>query len=106
MEGACPVVDFIEDCSEKHQAKIFRFFSLLEETGPVLPRPYADILCCGIHELRVKLSGNHGRFLYFFHENEKIVMFNAFYKTTDRVPEIHIKHARDFREEYIERHGS
>jgi len=98
---SCPVIDFIENCSEKNQAKIFRFFSLLEETGPVLPRPYSDILCCGIHELRVKLSGNHGRFLYFFYDEEKIIMFNAFYKTTDRVPDIYMKHAQDFRNSYL-----
>lgn len=98
---SCPVVDFIEQCSEKNQAKIFRFFSLLEENGPILPRPYSDILCCGIHELRIKLSGNHGRFLYFFHKDEKIVMFNAFYKKTDRVPEKYINHAQSYRESYF-----
>ncbi len=35
----------------------FGLSQLLEEKGPPLPRPYADLLTDGIHELRVKLSG-------------------------------------------------
>jgi hypothetical protein len=34
--------------------------------GPTLPRPYADLLKDGIHELRIRLSGDHIRMLYFF----------------------------------------
>jgi hypothetical protein len=42
----------------KNKAKILSWLSMLEEKGPILPRPYADLLRDGIHEIRIKLSGN------------------------------------------------
>jgi hypothetical protein len=62
----CPVNSFLDTVKPKHQVKILRFLGLLEEHGPTLPRPYADLLRDGIHELRIKLSGEHLRMLYFF----------------------------------------
>jgi len=46
--------------------KIFSVFYYLEKQGPNLPRPYTDLLEDGIHELRIKLSGEQIRILYFF----------------------------------------
>ncbi len=57
--GKCPVLDFIDSLKVANQAKVASRLSLLEEKGPVLLRPYADILRNGIHELRFKLSGFH-----------------------------------------------
>ncbi len=59
----CPVSEFFEGCRPRHQIKILRFLSLLEEQGPTLPRPYADLLVDGLHELRIKLSGDQIRLL-------------------------------------------
>ena len=39
-----------------------------------------------IHELRIKLSSSQDRFLCFFTHHNYIIMYTAFYKTTDRVP--------------------
>lgn len=44
IEQACPVTKYINDCQPVHQVKILRILYLLEEQGPILPRPYADIL--------------------------------------------------------------
>jgi phage-related protein len=52
-----------------------------------MPRPYSDILHDGIHELRISLSGDHYRFLYFFCYEKYIVIFQVLVKHTDRVPE-------------------
>lgn len=57
----CPVTEIIEKYQPKHQVKILRFLNLLEEKGPTLPRPYANRLRDGIHELRIRLSGNNTR---------------------------------------------
>ena len=54
-EGKCPIEEFISSKSINNRAKIFSLLSFLEEKGPNLPRPYADLLENGIHELRVKL---------------------------------------------------
>lgn len=100
---ACPVVDFIDACAPKHQVKILRFLSLLEDQGPTLPRPYADILVDGIHELRIKLSGDHIRLLYFFCYRKFIVMHSAFVKNTSQVPEKRIREVKQYREDFLDR---
>ncbi len=99
----CPVTEFIDDCDHKHQVKILRFLSLLEEMGPTLPRPYADLLKDGIHELRIKLSGDQIRMLYFFCFRKFIVFYVAFVKNTDRVPEKFIHRVRRYRETFLYR---
>jgi hypothetical protein len=78
VNGECPVMDFIDSRSKRNQAKTLSLISFLEERGPVLPRPYADLLEDGIHELRIKLSGNQVRILYFFCYKEYIILTHAF----------------------------
>lgn len=99
----CPVTDFIDRCEGKHQVKIIRFLSLLEEMGPTLPRPYADLLKDGIHELRIKLSGDQIRMLYFFCFRKFIVFYVAFVKNTQRVPEKFIERVKRYREGFLRR---
>ena len=65
-DGECAIQGFIDGRREREQAKILSWLALLEERGPHLPRPYADLLTDGIHELRIQLSGEQVRFLYFF----------------------------------------
>lgn len=103
MTQACPVSDFIDACPPRHQVKILRFLGLLEEMGPTLPRPYADTLRDGIHELRIKLSGDQIRLLYFFCFQKFIVLYHAFVKTTDRVPEKMIRTVKRYRDTLLER---
>lgn len=101
--SVCPVTDFIGACPPKHQVKIMRFLALLEEMGPTLPRPYADLLHDGIHELRLKLSGEQVRLLYFFCFRKFIVLYHAFVKTTSRVPEQTVRKVLDYRDALLAR---
>jgi hypothetical protein len=100
---ACPVTDFIDACPPRHQVKILRFLALLEEMGPTLPRPYADILHDGIHELRITLSGEQVRLLYFFCHQKFIILYYAFVKTASRVPEQFIRKVAGYREDLLAR---
>lgn len=102
-EGKCPVVDFIDSRSKRNQAKVMSLISFLEEMGPILPRPYADLLEDGIHELRIKLSGEQIRILYFFCYKDFIILTHAFNKTTDIVPEPEIKKAKKYRKDFLKR---
>jgi phage-related protein len=77
----------------------------LEELGPNLPRPYADILTDGIHELRIKLSGNQIRILYFFCFKNFIILTNQFIKNTDKVPKNEIKKAKLRRDDFLKRYN-
>ena len=99
----CPITEFIEKRPPKHQVKIIRFLSLLEEMGPTLPRPYADLLKDGIHELRIKLSGDQIRMLYFFCFRHYIVFYVAFVKNSDRVPEKFINRVKHYRDKCLRR---
>ena len=99
----CPIAEFIDACRPNHQIKIIRFLTLLEQHGPTLPRPYADILHDGIHELRITLSGDQIRLLYFFCHRKFIVLYDAFIKNTQRVPEKFIQNVALYRKEFMGR---
>jgi hypothetical protein len=99
---SCPVSEFIDACPPKHQIKVLRFLSLLESEGPTLPRPYADTLVEGIHELRIKLSGDQIRLLYFFAHQKFIVLYFAFVKSTSKVPPKFIRKVIEYREQFLQ----
>ncbi len=101
--GQCPIQEFIDGRKERDQAKVLSWISLLEDQGPNLPRPYADLLTDGIHELRIKLSGDQVRALYFFSYREFIVLTHAFIKNTDRVPQSQIRQAQKMRADFLKR---
>ncbi|MBN1632912.1 MAG: type II toxin-antitoxin system RelE/ParE family toxin [Ignavibacteria bacterium] len=75
----------------------------LQNEGPDLPRPYADLLEDCIHELRIKLKGKQVRILYFFYYKEYIVLTHAFFKTTSKVPTKEILKAKTYREDFLKR---
>jgi hypothetical protein len=104
-KGCSEVYDFIDDRKDREKAKIIALLDVLEEQGPQLPRPYADILEDGIHELRVKLSGNQVRILYFFCFREFIILTNVLIKTTDRVPPSEINKAKKLRTDFLQRYN-
>jgi len=95
------VTDFIEACQPKHQIKIIRFLSLLESHGPTLSRPYADLLYDGIHEFRIKLSGEQIRLLYFFCHQKYIILYEGFTKHTNRVPDKIIQKVSAYRDQFL-----
>jgi phage-related protein len=102
-EGQCPIQEFIDARKERDQAKILGWFALLETRGPHLPRPYADLLEDGIHELRITVSGDQVRCLYFFCYREFIILTHAFVKHTRAVPKSEIRRAQRSRADCLSR---
>ena len=102
-EGNCPIEKFISSRKLSNRAKILSWISLLEERGPNLPRPYADFLEDGIHELRIKLSGDQIRVLYFFCYKDFIILTHAFTKNVSKVPKSEINKAKKCRDDFLER---
>ncbi|EMY70485.1 type II toxin-antitoxin system RelE/ParE family toxin [Leptospira vanthielii] len=96
---------FINSKDERNQAKIFAWLDKLSELGPNLPRPYADLLIDGVHELRIKLSGSQIRILYFFCYKNYIVLTNQFVKKTDKVPKAEIKKAINRRDYFLTKYS-
>jgi hypothetical protein len=101
----CPVSEFLDSCRPEHQVKVLHFLELLEEMGPTLPRPYADLLEDGIHELRVRLSGDNMRLLYFFCFETYIVVYRALRKTGGKVPREYIRETRNYRQTFLKKIG-
>jgi len=64
-DGECPVREMLDAMPPKHEVKARKFFELLEEKGPNLPRPYADAVRGKIRELIVDIHHHGYRFLYF-----------------------------------------
>jgi hypothetical protein len=102
-DGSMPVKEYIDKLSLRERAKVMAFIGLLEEKGPNLPRPYADLLDEGIHELRIKLTGTQTRILYFFCYQNIIVLTNAFDKHTEEIPIAQIKLAKQSRIDFLSR---
>jgi hypothetical protein len=103
QKGSMPVKEYIDSLSIREQAKALAFIGLLDEKGPNLPRPYADLLEDGIHELRIKLKGTQVRILYFFCYQNIIVLTNVFDKHSDKVPKKQIKIAKENRLDFLSR---
>jgi hypothetical protein len=103
LKGKCEFLDFLESRKEQEQQKIRAWIALLEEKGPQVPRPYADLLRDGIHELRIKLTGNQVRVLYFFCFRDYVVLTHAFAKTSSKVPEDQIRKALKCRDDVLSR---
>ena len=103
IDGKSPVADFIDSRKERNQAKILSLLSFLEEKGPNLPRPYSDLLEDGIHELRIKLSGDQIRILYFFCFKNFIILTNVFTKISNRIPKSEINKSKKYRKDFFNR---
>ncbi len=78
--GDSPLDDFFDGLDKKSRAKVAAYLSLLEEQGPNLKRPYADIVRGKIRKSRIHHSSNQYRILYFFQILDQIVLVHAFSK--------------------------
>jgi phage-related protein len=104
QDGTKPVEEYIRKLSTNERAKTSTLIEELEKKGPELHRPYADLLEDGIHELRIKLTGDQVRILYFFCYKNIIVLTNVFEKYTDEVPKSEIKTAKKNRDDFLARY--
>ena len=98
-----PVKEYIDNLNLRERAKTMAFIELLEDRGPNLPRPYADLLDDGIHELRIKLTGTQVRILYFFCYQNIIVLTNVFNKYSNKVDNTEIELAKKSRIDFLKR---
>ncbi len=70
--GNSPLDDFLDDLDKKARAKVMAHLSLLEEQGPNLKRPYADLVRGKIRELRIRHTSNQYRVLCFFQVRDQV----------------------------------
>ena len=103
-QGDSPIDDFLDRLDTKSRAKVAAHLSLLEEFGPNLKRPYADVVRGKIRELRIQHSSNQYRILYFFQLRDQIILAHALSKKTQQLKEKDIELAERRREEWIQGH--
>lgn len=104
--GDSPIDEFLDGLDSKSRAKVAAQLSLLEEYGPNLKRPYADIVRGKIRELRIHYSSSQYRILYFFQVRDQVVLAHAFAKKTQQLKEKDIELAERRMEEWLRRHPS
>ena len=104
--GDSPIDEFLDGLDNKSRAKVAAHLSLLEEYGPNLRRPYADIVRGKIRELRIHQSSNQYRILYFFQVRNQIVLVHAFAKKSQQLKEKDIELAENRMEEWLQRFPS
>ena len=104
--GASPIDDFLDSLDKKSRAKVAAHLSLLEEEGPNLRRPYADVVRGKIRELRIHHSSSQYRILYFFQMRDQIVLVHAFSKKTQQLKEGDIELAERRMQDWIQRHSA
>ena len=101
--GDSPIDEFLDGLDKKSRAKVVAYLSLLEDEGPNLKRPYADVVRGKIRELRIHYSSNQYRVLYFFHVRDQIVLVHAFSKKTQQLKEKDIDLSERRMEDWISR---
>jgi len=104
IQGRCLTKEFLENLPDKIKGKALRWIEKLEQNGPNLPRPCADIVRGKIRELRVIFASGQYRFLYFFY-HKYIVITHGFIKKADKIPESEIERAHRFMCDFEQRVG-
>ncbi len=101
-DGKCPVREFLDERIPKHRAKIVKWIAKLEEFGPNLPRPYADVLEGPIRELRIQFGNLNYRVLYFF-EKRFVLLTHGIVKQAGAVPQEEIDKAKRYKMDWLNR---
>lgn len=104
--GNSPVLLFIEELPQNHQAKIFKYIEFLREHKGVLDEPYSKHIRGKLRELRVDFGKNRYRVFYFLFIQKTIVVLHGFSKTTAQTPVSEIKTAEERHQDVINHQNS
>ena len=98
-DGSVPMCEWLDELQSKHRAKCLKWIGILRDFGHDLRRPESDYLRDGIHELRVKFQSLNYHMLYFFHENQVVVLIHGL-KKEKRVPPNEIDRAVELKKSF------
>ena len=87
-DNSCPVEKFIADLPERVQARFAHVFELLEEFSLQVGEPFVKNIqgVRKLAEIRVKVSSNNYRVLFFTHAGRRFVLLHGFTKKTQKPP--------------------
>ena len=98
----CPADEFLDDLQPKLRGKVEKWVEKLEQEGPDLPRPFADLVSGKIRELRIRFGSDNCRLLYFFF-GKRVIITHGFMKKTEKVPVGEIERAERLMNEFLKR---
>ena len=101
--GKCPIAEYLEKLSPLDKEFLLKWIQYLQEVGNEIRRPYGDYLRDKIYELRVELTNNNTRTLYFFCYEDYIVLTHTFNKKTNKVPDKEIEKALKYKTDFLNR---
>ena len=106
-DGRCPVEEFITGLPERVQARFAHVFELLEGYGLQVGEPFIKSIqgVRKLAEIRVRVSSNAYRVLFFTHTGRKFVLLHGFIKKTQRIPRREIRLAEQRMRDYLSRTG-
>lgn len=79
-KGKVPLLEWLDQLPNKVQTKCFIKLERLSLFGHELRRPEAEFLRDKIHELRVSFQGINYRILYFFYQNQAVIISHGIIK--------------------------
>lgn len=91
--GKRPVLEYMDNLSDKERAKVSKYVDFLKVSGGVLDEPYSKHIKGKIRELRVDFGKNKHRIFYFTFIEKNIIFLHAFLKKTAKTPSKEIKKA-------------
>ncbi|MCP5105132.1 MAG: type II toxin-antitoxin system RelE/ParE family toxin [bacterium] len=102
--GKCFVKEFILSLQTKVQREIVKILKLLEDVE-ILLEPYFKKLKStdDIWEARKRFGSNSYRILFFFDDNNIVVLTNGFAKKSQKTPRQEIKKAENCKRDYLRR---
>jgi phage-related protein len=100
-DGSVPLLDWLDGLSSVAREKCLVKIEMLVESGHELRRPHCDLLEHGIWELRARAGHVQYRILYFFHEQNAVILSHGFSKERC-VPVAEIEKAVRRRESYLQ----
>lgn len=97
--------DFIKTLSPNEVNKIRRALDLFKVEDK-LPRHFIKFFRDGLYEFRINYGNNEFRIFFIYDGNTVVILFNAFRKKTQRIPEREIEKALRLKEEYYGTKGN
>ena len=100
FDGSIPLLNWLDTLRPKRvKAKCIALIQLLAQFGYELHRPHCDTLRDGIKELRTRDRTVNYRLLYFFHQQNCVIISHGIVKE-GKVPDIEVDHAIPNRTKY------
>ncbi|PIS34711.1 MAG: type II toxin-antitoxin system RelE/ParE family toxin [Parcubacteria group bacterium CG08_land_8_20_14_0_20_43_9] len=90
-----PVLDYIEQLSDKEKAKVLKYIEFLRTQKGYLEEPYSRHIKGKIRELRIDFGRNRHRIFYFIFIKKTIILLHAFLKKGQKIPAVEIRKAEE-----------